>query len=93
MDDMEKWEKRKDRRALFIMTLFPVLTEISWLGFCLMNRRVAKLTGTAIQMAIGGMNIPDYHEGMVASPMEYNCGGFKPSKLICIIASFCFFVI
>lgn len=70
MDDMEKWEKRKDRRALFIMTLFPVLTEISWLGFCLMNRRVAKLTGTAIQMATGGMNIPDYHEGMVKAFAE-----------------------
>lgn len=65
MDGTEKVDKRKDRRALFFVTLLPVLAELSWLGFCLMNRRVAKLTGTAIQMATGGMNIPDYHEGMV----------------------------
>ena len=65
MDGTEKVDKRKDRRALFFVTLLPALAELSWLGFCLMNRRVAKLTGTAIQMATGGMNIPDYHEGMV----------------------------
>ena len=70
MEDTEKVERRKDRRALFLVTLLPVLTEISWLGFCLMNRRVAKLTGTAIQMATGGMNIPDYHEGMVKAFAE-----------------------
>ena len=70
MDGTEKVEKRKDRRALFFVTVLPILTEISWLGFCLMNRRVAKLTGTAIQMATGGMNIPDYHEGMVRAFAE-----------------------
>ena len=70
MDGTEKVEKRKDRRALFFVTVLPILTEMSWLGFCLMNRRVAKLTGTAIQMATGGMNIPDYHEGMVRAFAE-----------------------
>ena len=55
---------------LVIVTLLPVLTEISWLGFCVWNRRVAKLTGTAIQMATGGMNIPAYQSGMVKAFRE-----------------------
>lgn len=38
---------------LALVTLLPVLTELSWLGFCVWNRRVAKLTGAAIQMATG----------------------------------------
>lgn len=61
---------KTDRRALFLVTLLPVLTEMSWLFFCLINRRVAKLTGTAIQMATGGMNIPAYQEEMVRAFLE-----------------------
>lgn len=61
----DKAAKRADRRALFLVTLLPVLTGSSWLLFCLINRRVAKLTGTAIQMATGGMNIPAYQQEMV----------------------------
>ena len=53
-----------------MVTLLPILTEMSWLFFCLMNRRVAKLTGTAIQMATGGMNIPAYQEEMVKAFLE-----------------------
>lgn len=65
-----KEQKRRDRRWLFLVTLLPVLAEISWLGFCLINRRVAKLTGTAIQMVTGGMNIPEYQEAMVNAFVE-----------------------
>lgn len=55
---------------LAMVTLLPVLTELGWLGFCLANRRVAKLTGTAIQMATGGMNLPAYQEEMVHAFLE-----------------------
>lgn len=55
---------------LLAVTLLPVLTEASWLGFCLWNRRVAKLTGTAIRMATGGMNIPAYQGEMVKAFVE-----------------------
>ena len=65
-----KEEKRADRRALFIVTLMPVAAEASWLGFCLMNRRVAKLTGTAVKMATGEMGIPAYQEEMVNAFVE-----------------------
>ncbi len=57
--------KKADRKALLVITLLPVLTEGSWLVFCVFNRRVAKLTGTAIQMATGGMNIPAWQGDMV----------------------------
>ncbi|MCM1136186.1 MAG: hypothetical protein NC400_11515 [Clostridium sp.] len=63
-------EKRADRRALLIVTLFPILAEGSWLGFCLINRRVAKLTGTAIKMAVGNMNLPAYQGEMVKAFAE-----------------------
>ncbi len=57
-----KWS---DRRALFAVTLMPVVSLASWLSFCLFNRRVAKLTGTAVKMAAGEMHIPAYQEEMV----------------------------
>ena len=66
----DKESRKADRRALFFVTLFPVLTEASWLGFCLINRRVAKLTGTAFHMVTGGMNIPSYQEEMVKAFAE-----------------------
>lgn len=62
--------KKSDRKKLLAVTLLPVLTEGSWLAFCVFNRRVAKLTGTAIQMATGGMNIPSYQEDMVKAFVE-----------------------
>lgn len=59
--------KRGERRkkALLIVMALPLLTEISWLGFCFLNKRVAVLTDQAIQMAAGSMGIPDYQEEMV----------------------------
>lgn len=66
----DRKEKSADRRALLAVTLLPVITEVSWLLFCLLHRRVAKLTGAAIQMATGGMNIPAYQEEMVRAFAE-----------------------
>ena len=61
---------RPNLGPLLAVTALPILTELSWLGFCLWNRRVAKLTGTAIRMATGGMNIPDYQGEMVKAFVE-----------------------
>ena len=36
-----------------------LLTEGSWVTFCLVNRRIAKLTSAGIHMAAGGYHIPD----------------------------------
>jgi len=67
-------DSRDGRRSrlgpLLAVTILPVLTELSWLGFCLWNRRVAKLTGTAVKMATGGMNIPAYQGEMVKAFVE-----------------------
>lgn len=62
--------RKKDRQTLLIVTFLPVLTEMSWLGFCFLNRRVAKLTGAAVQMATGRMNIPAYQGEMVKAFAE-----------------------
>lgn len=62
--------KKLHRRYLLLVTALPVLTEGIWLTFCLLNRRVAKLTGTAIRMATGAMNIPEYQGEMVKAFVE-----------------------
>lgn len=64
-ENTQKEERKRDRKALFWVTICPVAAEGSWLGFCLLNRRVAKLTGAAIQMATGAMGIPAVQEKMV----------------------------
>lgn len=66
----EKGTKKGHRRWLLLVTALPVLTECIWLSFCLLNRRVAKLTGVAIQMATGSMNIPEYQGEMVRAFTE-----------------------
>lgn len=95
--------RKKAYRALLLVTLLPVLTEGSWLAFCLLNRRVAKLTGTAIQMATGSMNIPFYQEGMVKAFVEafvkwplHRANTFaidlSPLSLFCLILLLIFFM-
>lgn len=59
--------QRADRLGMLCLAAFPVITELSWLLFCLVNRRVAKLTGAALHMAVGSMNIPNYQSGIVKS--------------------------
>lgn len=58
-------DKKAVKKGLLALICLPALTEGSWLFFCLMNRRVAKLTGVALHMATGSMNIPDVQEQMV----------------------------
>lgn len=50
----QKW------KPVFWMGMACLFTEGSWLLFCLMNRRVAKLTGAGVRMALGGeFTLPD----------------------------------
>lgn len=65
-----KVKKKFYQKGLFWVTLLPVLTEGSWLFFCILMRRVAKLTGTAIRMATGEMNLPAYQGTMVKAFLE-----------------------
>ena len=62
--------RKKARRAFLIVSLLTLSAEGSWLFFCLTNRRVAKLTGTAIKMATGSMGIPEYQDAMVKAFLE-----------------------
>ncbi|MBQ9928634.1 MAG: hypothetical protein IJO65_11755 [Lachnospiraceae bacterium] len=55
----------RNKKAILVVTLLPVVTEISWLSFCLLNRRVAKLTGAAVQMAVGKMNVPEVKDELI----------------------------
>lgn len=58
---------REERMGMVWVFLLPVLTECSWLLFCLLNKRVAKLTGTALHMALGSMNVPDPQGKMLSA--------------------------
>lgn len=64
-DEIFVQDRKAVKSGLLAVILLPVLTEGSWLFFCLMNRRVAKLTGVAVHMATGSMNIPDVQGQMV----------------------------
>lgn len=64
-DEIFAQDKKAVKSGLLAVIFLPVLTEGSWLFFCLMNRRVAKLTGVAVHMATGSMNIPDVQGQMV----------------------------
>lgn len=52
-----------------VITL-PFLSGGGWFVFCYLHRRVAKLTGAAVQMATGGMNIPETREQMLQAFSE-----------------------
>ena len=64
-DEIFAQDRKSVKRGLIAVVCLPALTEGSWLSFCLMNRRVAKLTGVAVHMATGSMNIPDVQGQMV----------------------------
>lgn len=59
------WTKKLAVRGTLLVMLFPLLSGGGWFAFCYFHRRVAKLTGTAVQMATGGMNIPEVKEQMI----------------------------
>lgn len=56
---------KMQKKGLLIMTMLPIMIEGSWLTFCLLNRRVAKLTGTALYMATGSMRVPEVQQEMI----------------------------
>lgn len=51
--------KERGKHCLLIPTFMVMLTEGSWVLFCLCNRRIAKLTSAGLHMATGGYHIPD----------------------------------
>ena len=70
---------------------------ISWLLFCLVNRRVAKLTGAGIKMATGDYSVPDnasdkmgyFFAGFAKIPMHVDHNiTFDPSTLAAVIILF-----
>ena len=61
------WFTKSGSKKVILVTLAPVVTEGSWLLFCYSMRRVAKLTGTAVNMAVSGVALPDYTEELIGS--------------------------
>ena len=61
---------KKTAAKLAVLTILPVGVEVSWLLYCFLHKRVAKLTGTAISMATGSIQIPDYSKEMVHAFIE-----------------------
>ncbi len=57
----------RKRRAPFIL---PGLTFGSWAVFCLVNRRIAKLTGEMVRMAKSGVGLPEQTGALARSFME-----------------------
>lgn len=47
-------------KAFLKLVASPVLALGSWYGFCLIMRRVAKLTGSAVSMVTGTTSLPEY---------------------------------
>lgn len=58
---------KEERKGMLWVIVLPIFAEGSWLSFCLLNRRVAKLTGTALHMATGSMNVPEVQQEMVSA--------------------------
>lgn len=62
----------KKHKAILVSIVVSAAFYGSWLIFCLMNRRVAKLTGAGIKMASSGYSVPDN----AADKMHYFLSGF-----------------
>ena len=62
----------KKDKAIIVSAVISAGFYGSWLVFCLMNRRVAKLTGAGIKMASSGYSVPDN----AADKMHYFLSGF-----------------
>ena len=50
-------DKKKEIRQLLCITALPAVSGGSWMLFCLLMKRVAKLTGAAVSMASGSLPI------------------------------------
>lgn len=68
-------DKKKEIRQLLCITALPAVSGGSWMLFCLLMKRVAKLTGAAVSMASG--NLPILLEGTV------------PEAVACVCRSIC----
>lgn len=66
-DVSERKEQKAEWRGILLVTLLPVAVESSWLLFCLINRRIARLTGTALHMAAGSMHVPEVKQEMISA--------------------------
>lgn len=64
------WQKRTAMLGTMTVITLPFLSGGGWFVFCYLHRRVAKLTGAAVQMATGGMNIPETREQMLQAFSE-----------------------
>lgn len=64
-EDVHRKEQKAEQRGTVAVTLLPVAAEGSWLLFCLINRRIARLTGAALHMASGSMHIPEVKQEMI----------------------------
>ena len=47
-------------KGLLVMAAIPVITMVSWIAYCLINRRIAGHTTTLASMATGKMSIPGF---------------------------------
>lgn len=90
---------QEEGKGVFIrflkITLIPLVVEVSWLLNCLVKRRVAKLTGAGIKMAVSGVVpnvdyrmelVKNYFQGFIMEPIHrQNTIGIDLSVLIYIL--------
>ena len=97
-------EERKGILLRFIrVALFPVMLEGSWLLSCLLKRRVAKLTGAGIKMAVSGVVpavdyrmelVENFIKGFTIEPIHrQNTIGIDLSVLVFILLAAAFLLL
>lgn len=59
--------KESSFRGLAAVTFLTAAAGASWLLFCMLNQRVAKLTGAAIRMAVGSARVPEVKKETVSA--------------------------
>lgn len=72
-------DKKKEIRQLLCITALPAVSGGSWMLFCLLMKRVAKLTGAAVSMASG--NLPILLEGTVQKLLHAYAEAFAARAL------------
>ena len=72
-------DKKKEIRQLLCITALPAVSGGSWMLFCLLMKRVAKLTGAAVSMASG--SLPILLEGTVQKLLHAYAEAFAARAL------------
>ena len=72
-------DKKKEIRQLLCITALPAVSGGSWMLFCLLMKRVAKLTGAAVSMASG--NLPILLEGTIQKLLHAYAEAFAARAL------------